>query len=62
MIKGCGLNGMKAGSVSIDKKRPLVILNHGNATGSEIFVFSEDVRKSVMHKYGINIQREVVVI
>ena len=62
LIKGCGLNGMKAGSISIDKKRPLVILNHGNATGSEIFIFSEEVRKSVMSKYGINIQREVVVV
>ena len=62
LIKGCGLSGMKVGSISIDKKRPLVILNHGNATGSEIFIFSEEVRKSVMRKYGINIQREVVVV
>ncbi len=37
-------------------------MNHGNASGKEIYELSEEVRKSVVKKFGINLEREVNVI
>ena len=62
LIKGCDLNGMKDKDVSIDVNRPLVILNHGEATGAEIYSFSIKVQEAVFKKYDLILDPEVVIV
>jgi UDP-N-acetylmuramate dehydrogenase len=62
LIDQCGWKGKRIGNAGIHDKHALVIVNHGNATGKELYEFSEKVRKSVFEKFGIDLEREVEVV
>jgi UDP-N-acetylmuramate dehydrogenase len=62
LIEQCGWKGKRKGDAGIHDKQALVIVNHGNAKGEDIFKLSEEVRLSVSEKFGIHLDREVEVI
>lgn len=62
MIEQCGWKGKRIGDAGVHDKQALVLVNHGTATGREIFDLSEKIRTSVLEKFGIELQREVEVI
>ena len=62
LIEQCGWKGKRIGDAGVHDKQALVIVNHGNATGQELFDLSEQIKKSVMEKFGIILEREVEVI
>ena len=62
LIKSCQWNGKRIGDVSVEKNRPLIILNHGSATGAEILDFSQNIQADINKKFNINIEPEVVIL
>jgi UDP-N-acetylmuramate dehydrogenase len=62
LIEQCGWKGKRVGDAGVHDKQALVIINHGNATGRELFNLSELIKKSVAEKFGIILEREVEVI
>lgn len=62
LIEQCGWRGHRKGDAGVHKDQALVLVNHGHATGLEIMSLSEDIRKSVMQKFGVELEREVNVI
>ncbi|MCL6688668.1 FAD-binding protein [Pseudomonas sp. R3.Fl] len=62
LIRECGWAGKKIGDVSINARRPLIILNHGNASAKEILNFSKSVQSDVQKKFNITIEPEVVIV
>ena len=62
LIDQCGWRGRRIGNTGVHDKQALVLVNYGKATGTEIFNLSEEIRKSVFEKFGIDLEREVEVI
>ncbi|MFM2229743.1 MAG: hypothetical protein RL607_1001 [Bacteroidota bacterium] len=62
LIEHAGLKGYRDGDAGVHKNQALVIVNYGNATGTELVNLSKLVQKTVFDKYGIAIEAEVNII
>jgi UDP-N-acetylmuramate dehydrogenase len=61
LIEACGWKGIQKGSVGCYEKQSLVIVHYNNGPGIEIFNFSEEIIQSVLTKFEILLEREVVI-
>ncbi len=62
LIEQCGWKGYRNGDAGCDARQALVLVNYGNATGSEIFNLSTSIIESVKEKFGAVLSREVNVV
>ncbi len=62
LIEQCGWKGSRVGNAGVYEKQALVIVNHGGATGREIFALSEQIAADVYQKMGVRLEREVEVV
>jgi len=59
LIEACGFKGMVVGETGTWKNQALVLVNHGGASGQEVYNFSEHIINTVRAKFGVNLEREV---
>lgn len=62
LIEQCGWKGKSLGNYGVHKNQALVLVNYGNAKGQDIFILSEEIKKSVLEKFGIALEIEVNII
>jgi UDP-N-acetylmuramate dehydrogenase len=62
LIEQCGWKGKVVGHTGTWKNQALVLVNHGGATGEEVYAFSSQIIDSVYTKFGVLLQREVNII
>ena len=62
LIEQCGWKGKIVGNTGTWKNQALVLVNHGNASGSEVLALSEKIISSVKEKFNVTLQREVNII
>ncbi len=62
LIEQCGWKGYRAGDAGVHPNQPLVLVNYGNATGTQILELAGEITESVFKKFGIQLEIEVNVI
>ena len=59
LIEQAGFKGKRFGDAGVHDKQALVLVNHGNATGSEIWALALRIQDEVKSKFGLTITPEV---
>jgi len=62
LIEQCGWKGKRVGNTGSYKHQALIIVNHGGATGAEVYEHAKSVRTSVDKEFSIKLEFEVNVI
>jgi len=62
LIEQCGWRGKVVGNTGTWKNQALVLVNHGGATGAEVYALSSQIIDTVYTKFGVSLQREVNII
>ncbi|MCD8742411.1 UDP-N-acetylmuramate dehydrogenase [Mucilaginibacter roseus] len=62
LIEQCGWRGKVVGNTGTWKNQALVLVNHGRATGQEVYDLSSAIIDSVYAKFGVKLEREVNII
>lgn len=62
LIDQCGFKGKVKGNTGSYKNQALIIINNGQATGTEILDYSKEIQKAVFDTFGIELETEVNII
>jgi UDP-N-acetylmuramate dehydrogenase len=62
LIEQCEWKGKVVGNTGTWKNQALVLVNHGGATGEEVYAFSSQIIDTVYTKFGVTLHREVNII
>ena len=62
LIEACGFKGARDGDAGISNRHALVLVNHGHATGAQLWAFAQRVREGVRDRFGVDLEPEPRVI
>lgn len=62
LIETTGWKGIRRGEYGVHARQALVLVNYGNAKGSDIYDLSSEILESVQQEFGIMLEREVQVV
>lgn len=58
MIDKCGFRGVRVGDAGVYSMNPLIMVNHGLATGNDILDLADTIRSTVDQIFGIELVPE----
>ena len=62
MIEAAGFKGLREGDAGISNRHALVLVNHGHASGPQLWALARQVMDGVRAKFGVRLEPEPVVI
>ncbi|MEP7187107.1 MAG: UDP-N-acetylmuramate dehydrogenase [Rhodanobacter sp.] len=62
LIETAGFKGVREGDAGISNRHALVLVNHGNATGPQLWALAQKVMHGVHDRFGVMLEPEPVVV
>jgi len=62
LIEESGLKGVREGDAGVSAQHALVIVNHGRATGAQIWALAQRVQRTVADRFGVELEPEPIVV
>lgn len=62
LIEACGLKGVREGDAGVSEQHALVLVNHGTATGAQVWALAQRVRDAVESRFGVRLEPEPIVL
>ena len=62
LIERCGFKGFRDGDAGVSSQHALVLVNHGNASGAQIWALAQRIQASVLQQLGVQLLPEPIVI
>lgn len=59
LIEQCGYKGYRSGDAGVYERQALILVNHGEATGTDIASLAEEIREKVKATFGVELTPEV---
>jgi UDP-N-acetylmuramate dehydrogenase len=58
LIERAGFKGMRDGDAGISERHALVLVNHGHASGAQLWALAQRVREGVRERFGVELEAE----
>lgn len=62
LIEKAGWKGKRIGDAGVHNKQALVLVNHGNATGRDLYSLAMEIQRDIKTKFGVLLEPEVNII
>jgi UDP-N-acetylmuramate dehydrogenase len=62
MIEACGMKGARDGDAGVSDQHSLVLVNHGRATGAQIWALAQRVQAKVLERFGVRLEPEPIIV
>jgi UDP-N-acetylmuramate dehydrogenase len=62
LIEAAGFKGLREGDAGVSNRHALVLVNHGKATGPQLWALAQNVMTGVHQKFGVQLEPEPVVV
>jgi UDP-N-acetylmuramate dehydrogenase len=62
MIEASGMKGVRDGDAGVSGQHALVLVNHGRATGEQVWALAQRVQAKVLERFGVMLEPEPIII
>ena len=62
LIEACNFKGLREGDAGVSTQHALVLVNHGSATGAQIWALARRIGEAVLQRFGVELQPEPLII
>ena len=62
LIEACGFKGLREGDAGVSSQHALVLVNHGRATGAEIWNLARKIQEAVRQRFDVVLEPEPILI